>query len=490
MNNKGKLITAIIAVSILIIYLLNNNYSYAYTDATDAFQVYLDGKVIGLIKNKDELYSLINNEQQNIKDEYDVSYVYPPAGLDIVKTKTFDDNFTSVDEIYKKIENADNFTIKGYIVTIKPNDKTKENIVINVLDEEIFNEAIRKFVLSFITEEQLEEYNKGNRSITEIGSVISNMYFDETITIKEGYISVDDKIYKDAESLSQYLIFGPDAQMDTYVVKTGDTIASISEDNHINSQEFLIANPKYKSENAMLSVGSTVNVTLINPVVTLSYNVYKIDENETPFITETVVDNTKDYTYKEITKAGVSELTLVHYSYEVVNGNASSEVKTEKSELIREMVKQEVTVGRRYSGVSGNYVATTGWGYPTNYPFMLTSPFGWRGHKMHSGIDISGTGFRSPVYAVGDGTVVEVSYRSTDGNYIIIAHDNNIYTQYAHLYQALVKEGQTVTKGMQIGEMGETGLAFGVHLHFGVSIGWPFHGSYSFQNPLNYIRLR
>ena len=158
------------------------------------------------------------------------------------------------------------------------------------------------------------------------------------------------------------------------------------------------------------------------------------------------------------------------------------------------MVKQEVTVGRkivsRPSNVSGNYVNVSGWGYPTNYPFMLTSPFGWRGKKLHNGVDISGTGFRSPIYAVADGVVVESTFRNMDGNFIIVQHDNNIYTQYAHLYRSLVREGQTVSKGQQIGEMGDSGLAFGVHLHFGVSVGWPFHGSYAFQNPLNYIRLR
>ena len=86
-----------------------------------------------------------------------------------------------------------------------------------------------------------------------------------------------------------------------------------------------------------------------------------------------------------------------------------------------------------------------------------------------------------------------------DGNYVIIEHGNNIFTQYAHMYQALVSEGQTVRKGDQIGEMGNTGYVVpapsrnnptaGTHLHFGVSIGWPYHGSYVFQNPTRYIRF-
>lgn len=484
MNNKSKIIAAIISIFILIVYIVDEKYGYKYIDANIAYQIYLNGKEIGMIEDKNALYNLINKEQQNIKDEYKVDYVYPPDGLDIVETKTFDDSYMGVNEIYRKIENADDFTVKGYIITIKPKDKDKKNIVINVLDKKVFEEALKTFVLSFITEEQFEEYNDGHRSITEIGKVISNMYFSESITIKEGYISIKKKIYTDADDLSQYLLFGPDAKMDTYVVKTGDSIASISEENMINSQEFLIANPNYKSETAMLAVGSTVNVTLINPVVTLTYNIYEISENETPYTTETVVDETKDPSYKEPTRAGVSGLSLVHDTYEVVNGNTSSEATVLKNEVIREMIKEEITVGRKYG--SGNYV----WGLPTNYPYMITSPFGWRGGKMHYGLDISGTGFRSPIYAVDEGTVVEVNFRSVDGNYVIIEHANNIYTQYAHMYKQTVRVGQKVKTGDKIGEMGETGLAFGVHLHLGVSIGWPYHGSYQFQNPLKYIKLR
>lgn len=484
MNNKGKIITAIISILILIVYIINEKYGYKYVDASKAYQIYLNGKEIGLIQDRDALYTLINKEQQTIKDDYKVDYVYPPDGLDIVETKTFDDSFMGVNEIYKKIEDADDFTVKGYIITIKPKSQEKENLVINVLDKKVFEDALKKFVLSFITEEQFEDYNNGRRSITEIGTIISNMYFSESITIKEGFISIKKEIFTDADKLSQYLLFGPNAKMDTYVVKTGDSIASISEENMINSQEFLIANPDYKSENAMLAVGSTVNVTLINPVVTLTYNIYEINENETPYTTETVVDETKDPSYKEPTRAGVSGLSLIHDTYEVVNGNASSEVNFLKNEVIREMIKEEITVGRKYG--SGSYV----WGLPTNYPYMLTSPYGWRGHKMHYGIDISGTGFRSPIYSVDDGVVVESSFRSVDGNFVIIQHANNIYTQYAHMYKSNVTVGQSVKTGDKIGEMGESGLAFGVHLHFGVSVGWPYHGSYQFQNPLKYIKLR
>ena len=497
MNNKSKVITAILSILIIVLYFVNEKNDYKFDEASKAYQIYLDGKEIGLIKDENELYSLINIEQQNIKDQYGVDYVYPPDGLDIVETKTFDENYMGVEEIYEKIENADDFTIKGYVITIKGEDKEKQNIVINVLDKKVFEDSLKKYVLSFVTEDELNNYNNGNRSINEIGSIIENMYFNETITIKEGYVSVKNKIYTDSESLSQYLLFGPDAKMDTYTVKSGDSIASISEDNKMNPQEFLIANPKYKSEDAMLAVGSLVNITIINPIITLTYSVYEINENITPYTTENpVVDNTKEPSYKELTRVGVNGITLIHSTYEVINGERSTGVEIKDRKVIREMVQEQYTIGRR---AGGYYYPTTGSGYPTEYPFVITSPIQWPWGKHHDRIHISGTGNRSRIFAVAPGTVVEVGYRSTDGNYVIIEHENNIYTQYAHMYQALVVEGQTVKKGAQIGEMGNTGFVLpapskynptaGTHLHFGVSIGWPFHGAYSFQNPTRYIRF-
>ena len=244
-------------------------------------------------------------------------------------------------------EKADEFTIKGYIITIKGEDKEKQNIVINVLDKKVFEDSLKKYVLSFVTEDELNNYNNGNRSINEIGSIIENMYFNETITIKEGYVSVKNKIYTDSESLSQYLLFGPDAKMDTYTVKSGDSIASISEDNKMNPQEFLIANPKYKSEDAMLAVGSLVNITIINPIITLTYSVYEINENITPYTTENpVVDNTKEPSYKELTRVGVNGITLIHSTYEVINGERSTGVEIKDRKVIREMVQEQYTIGR------------------------------------------------------------------------------------------------------------------------------------------------
>ena len=470
MNNKSKVITAILSILIIVLYFVNEKNDYKFDEASKAYQIYLDGKEIGLIKDENELYSLINKEQQNIKDQYGVDYVYPPDGLDIVETKTFDENYMGVEEIYEKIENADDFTIKGYIITIKGEDKEKQNIVINVLDKKVFEDSLKKYVLSFVTEDELNNYNNGNRSINEIGSIIENMYFNETITIKEGYVSVKNKIYTDSESLSQYLLFGPDAKMDTYTVKSGDSIASISEDNKMNPQEFLIANPKYKSEDAMLAVGSLVNITIINPIITLTYSVYEINENITPYTTENpVVDNTKEPSYKELTRVGVNGITLIHSTYEVINGERSTGVEIKDRKVIREMVQEQYTIGRR---AGGYYYPTSGWGYPTEYPFVITSPFQWRWGKHHDGIDISGTGYRSRIFAVAPGTVVEVGYRSTDGNFVIIEHENNIYTQYAHMYQALVVEGQTVKKGDQIGEMGNTGYVLPAPSKYNPIAGW------------------
>lgn len=54
------------------------------------------------------------------------------------------------------------------------------------------------------------------------------------------------------------------------------------------------------------------------------------------------------------------------------------------------------------------------------------------------------------------------------GNYVMILHDGNYVTLYAHLEAVYVREGQAVNQGDEIGLMGNTGNSFGAHLHFEV----------------------
>ena len=54
------------------------------------------------------------------------------------------------------------------------------------------------------------------------------------------------------------------------------------------------------------------------------------------------------------------------------------------------------------------------------------------------------------------------------GNYVLIKHPNGMKTRYAHLSQVLVKVGQHVSAGQQIGVQGNTGNSYGTHLHYEV----------------------
>ena len=58
------------------------------------------------------------------------------------------------------------------------------------------------------------------------------------------------------------------------------------------------------------------------------------------------------------------------------------------------------------------------------------------------------------------------------GNYVLLEHSNNIQTLYAHMEKGSItcKEGDIIEKGEVIGYMGETGYAFGKHLHFEVIV--------------------
>ena len=98
---------------------------------------------------------------------------------------------------------------------------------------------------------------------------------------------------------------------------------------------------------------------------------------------------------------------------------------------------------------------------------------------VHNGVDVVKKWNKADyVIAHSDGEVVVAlkgmvhdpgsSGDKSYGNYVKILHDDGYYTLYAHLKSVSVVKGERVKKGQKIGYMGETGNAYGVHLHFEV----------------------
>lgn len=134
----------------------------------------------------------------------------------------------------------------------------------------------------------------------------------------------------------------------------------------------------------------------------------------------------------------------------------------------------------------------------TNGVFMnpatgrLTSHYGQRWGRLHSGIDI-GKGGRTeavPIVAAASGIVIKANFDRSYGNVVMITHviDGQVMTTvYGHMESLSVSNGQSVEKGQQLGVMGNTGNSTGPHLHFEIHHG-PWNGSRSNSvNPLKYV---
>jgi len=493
MQNKGMtlsiVLTLIVGCLVFIAEFTNKNYAEPNT----VYQVYLDGQELGLIQKESELYELINEDQSDIIDmygEYGVDYVYPPNNFDIVKRVTYNDNITNVNTIYNHIKEETNFTIKGYIVTVKSNEDEKEDFEIYIINKEVFTEAIVELISAFVDRDQFEAYIDGNQlEIVETGKKIEEMDLDENITIKDAYISVEQKIFTDATELSRYLLFGSTETTESHIVKEGDTVSSIANDNQLNEQEFLIANPEIPTVTTPLIIGDRVSVDLISPTLTLKYQMLIVEDVEVTFESEVKYDNTKPSSYKDVTQKGANGIQRATKTVQVINGEENQGVDKIDFVTIKSPINEVITRGRRVSIGGGNHGEGHGshvdtgqtWAWPTNSPYIISSGFKWRWGKFHDGIDITGTGYGSNIYAVSAGEVISAGWGGMVGNSagynVVINHENGYYTVYAHLSRVNVRVGQRVARKDVIGGMGASGVVTGTHLHFSVATGGaPYNG--------------
>lgn len=503
MNFKNVLIISIAAiVSFVILFFTPNTKAL---EPQNVYRVYLAGKSIGLVEDATALDQYIDNEQQMLREQYQVDKVYAPEDLKIVKDVTYNENISTTQEIYEKIKDIEPFTIKGYEVTISGIDTTNEqgevvegvDHTIYVLDEQVFEDAMDTTIRAFVGSDRYDKYiNNQQAEIASgsTGSLIENIYLENKVTIKEKNIPSDEKIYENSADLSKYLLYGTLEEQQKYTVQKGDTISDVSFNNKLSNEEFLIANPEFTDANSLLYEGQSVNISIIKPQFRLIEVERQVALQDIPYETETRYDNSQYTTYEETIQEGVNGSQLVTSVLEKVNGQVeNATIDTSATQVVSEPTKRIIVKGtkQRYSGggtdssLSGNSKVEGYWLWPTRTPYYISSPYAYRWGTLHDGMDIAGAGYGSPIYASNNGIVVASTYKYDNGQYIVINHNNGYYTMYAHLAERYVSVGQEVSIGDTIGAMGQTGAATGVHLHFSLWRGYPYSRGSSSMNPMS-----
>jgi len=259
----------------------------------------------------------------------------------------------------------------------------------------------------------------------------------------------------------------PTAAKDTYVVKRGDTVYSIARDHKMDFRELIALNsiesPNRITPGTVLKVKPTTEagdsgVVSTAPIVSDVVVVRPI--GEPGGATQAPSANTDSL--KREPKAGkepYSDETLAR-AQNPNQGTTQSPVKP--AEPAAAATGTETKPDAKPADAAAAAGDDVAWIWPANGKIVGT--FSEGGIK---GVDIAGKA-GDPVIAAGDGKIV---YSGTGlrgyGKLVIIKHNNTYLSAYAHNQAILVKEGQTVSKGQKIAEMGNSD-AEQVMLHFEV----------------------
>jgi murein DD-endopeptidase MepM/ murein hydrolase activator NlpD len=123
--------------------------------------------------------------------------------------------------------------------------------------------------------------------------------------------------------------------------------------------------------------------------------------------------------------------------------------------------QQAAAAGNQVSAAGGAVAPTSG---------RVTSCYGKRWGTLHAGIDIAAP-IGTPVYSPEGGVVLRAGPASGFGLVVAVQHGDGTITLYGHVNQMFVSEGQAVSAGQQIAEVGNRGQSTGPHLHFEVHTG-------------------
>lgn len=455
--------TSIVAGAIVIATSVTAYADYYYeSNIVPIYHVVVNGKEIGVVSSPEVIHNWANAKLEAEKAKLGMTLKitdYISFQEERVYKGQYDNAATiaALSEIANIKVEAMKIVVNGEVIGYAPDQQTAEKIM---------NKIKEKY--SGISQSAGKKQAVAAASAPAAKSdELKQVRFKEDVKLESDTVSAAQVLPE--EKLEELLSKGTFKQV-THTVQEGDTISGIAEKYGILQQDIYNNNPGI-TENTVLQLDQTLNVTAIRPVVTVQVSEKVEQEEEIPYGVQTRNNDNLPKGESKVVQAGKEGMKRVQYEVVKENGQVV-ERKVLGQEVLAQPVLQIVERGTKVIPSRG----TGRYSWPARG--LITSGFGTRWGKMHKGIDIAGSG---PISAADNGRVVMVGWYGSYGKTVIIDHGNGIQTLYGHMDSFKVKEGDVVAQGKAIGIMGSTGDSTGVHVHFEVlKNGSP-------QNPMRYL---
>lgn len=445
-KNKNKKVFTYTAVGFVII-ILGIVLNISINNSLKAYEVQMEGKVLAVVRNEEDFTEALEAIKKEVQDLYGHEFAVP-EDISITETKAKNDLITDIDTMIYNIKKQLDMKVKAIAITV---DGEK---VAFVKDKATANEILEELKNLYITEETKYE---------DIG-------FSEEVVFEEVAVAVHE--IKEKEEVFQLITVGTDEEK-IHEVAAGESAWAIARRYDLRVEDIQAANPGINPER--LQIGQQLSLVVPKPYITVKTKEYVELVEAIPFETQYEQTDSLYKGDKKITVQGVEgEREIKAYIIKENGVIKDREILEEK--ILSEPKTRVIAEGTKPRPAT---VATGTFANPTRG--RLTSGFGTRWGRRHTGIDIANSTGTS-ITAADAGKVSFAGYSGSYGNLVIINHENGYQTYYAHCSKILVSKGTRVYKGQEIAKVGSTGNSTGPHLHFEVrKNGTPI-------NPLQFVR--
>ncbi|MDE6728404.1 MAG: peptidoglycan DD-metalloendopeptidase family protein [Oscillospiraceae bacterium] len=326
-------------------------------------------------------------------------------------------------------------------------------------------------------EDLLGQYSTGEEKET--------VQFDKQINYIHGTYLADSFVNED-DIIKQFTSVKKVASY--YTIEDGDYLDLVLEKTGMTVEDLESLNPEF-DDNYKFRTGEKLKISAEEPFLTVMVT---REEHYTEFFefeTRYEDDSLLYAGNKRIMVEGEEGERAVVANVSYINGSEISRQVLSKT-VTKEPVTKVIAVGTKPR------TNTTAPGQTIGQGLMLWpvggydggeigEPVWWHGgYAGHKGVDILAP-YGTPVYAAENGVVVAAvydgGYNGGRGNYVTIQGDSGYTTYYYHNSSVVAYSGQRVIAGDLIAYVGQTGRAYGNHLHFGVSVGD------TFLNPTDFL---